>query len=76
MSDWGWALLLKPAIGLAMIAAYYFGIIVPLRWANRNLPDSKLKRFLFKERGKRDPSYWSVGDVGRRSGSGSGTELQ
>lgn len=55
-------MLLKPVIGLAMIVAYYFGIIVPLRWAKRRLPPSKWKDALFRERGS--------------SGGGPGTKLE
>ena len=29
---------------------YYFFLIVPLRWLDRKLPDSRIKRVLFRER--------------------------
>lgn len=69
-----WALLLKPMMGLALIAAYYFVIVKGLRWLHRKLPDSKITRFLFKERGK--SSYWSVVDQGGGGRSGSGRYLK
>lgn len=80
MSEWGWALLLKPLAGFAMIAAYYFFIIKGLRWLYPRLPKSKLVDALFRERFSNNtpeygPEYESVrkGGTGR---SGSGTELQ
>lgn len=54
MPNWAFALLLKPLIAMAMVALYYFGIIVPLRWAQRRLPDNAFWRFLFRERGHRN----------------------
>lgn len=30
----------------------YFGLVLPLRWLDRKLPDTKLKRLLFTERGQ------------------------
>ncbi len=74
------ALLLKPAIGLVLIAAYYFLIIKGLRWLYPRLPKSRLTDALFRERGKSapeyGPGYGSVGDEGRSGSSGAGRELQ
>lgn len=52
MPAWLLALLLKPVIGVAIVAAYYFGIVVPLRRAERRLPNNAFWRFLFRERGR------------------------
>lgn len=81
MNSWGWSLLLKPVIGLAMIAAYYFVIIKGLRWLYPRLPKNRLVEALFRERGKGvepqyGPGHDSVVRERRSSGSGSGTELQ
>lgn len=76
---WSWALLLKPAIGLAMIFAYWLVIIRGLRWLYPRLPKSRLVDALFRERGKGvAPQYGPRSVVGERRGgsSGSGTELQ
>lgn len=81
MPAWSWSLLLKPVIGLALIAAYYLVIIRGLRWLYPRLPKNRLVQTLFLERGKDvapqyGPGYESVVDERRRGGSGSGTELQ
>jgi hypothetical protein len=52
MPAWLLALLLKPLIGVAIVAAYYFGIVLPLRRAERRLPKNAFLRFLFRERGR------------------------
>lgn len=54
---WLWGILLKLAIAPVLVAIYYFGIVVPLRWAYRNLPPSPLKDALFKKRGGGAPDY-------------------
>ena len=54
---WVWVLLLKALIVPVLIAVYYFGIVLPLRWAYRALPPSPLKDALFKKRGGGDPDY-------------------
>jgi hypothetical protein len=51
---WVLALGLKPLIAVAIVALYYFGIIAPLRWIERRLPNNAFVRFLFRERGRRD----------------------
>lgn len=81
MSGWTWALLLKPAIGLAMIFAYWFVIIRGLRWLYPRLPKNRLVDALFRERIKNNdpeygPEYESIVRKRRGSCSGSGTELQ
>lgn len=78
--SWGWALLLKPVIGLAMIVAYYLFIIKGLRWVYPRLQKSKLVEALFRERGNIPPSYGpgyrSVVRKRRGGSGGSGAELQ
>ncbi len=54
MQSWGWALLLKPLLFVLFVAAYYFGIIVPLRWVRRRYPNNRVIHFLFRERGRYD----------------------
>lgn len=44
-------LLFKPLLAVAFVAAYYFGIIVPIRWMRRRLPNHPVVEFLFRERG-------------------------
>ena len=77
---WGWALLLKPIAGFAMIAAWYYLVIRVLRWIYPRLPKNRFVDALFRERGNTPPEYGpgyeSVVDERRRGGSGSGTELQ
>jgi len=79
MNGWSWSLLLKPLIGFAMIAAYYFFIIKGLRWLYPRLPKNRLVDALFRERGKTAPEYGpGYKSVRKRGagGSGSGSELQ
>lgn len=49
MEPWGWALLLKPVIGLAMIVAVFGGarLLAWLLW--HVIPDGKIKRELFRK---------------------------
>lgn len=51
MTGLGWALLLKPLIVVAMFAAWYFLVLVPLRLLYRRLPKNRVVEFLFRERG-------------------------
>lgn len=82
MDGWTKALLLKPLIGLALIAAYYFFIIKFLRWLYRVLPKHRFVDALFRERGKKAPDYGpdyehgSVVNDGRQRGGGASRELQ
>lgn len=46
------ALVMKPVIGFALALAYFFVLLLSLRWVERKLPDSRIKRFLFRERGR------------------------
>ena len=53
---WGWALLLKPFIGIAVLAVV-FGLPMLLVWLLRPLfPAGRLKDVLFRERGGERPS--------------------
>lgn len=54
MPAWAFALLLKLPIAVGMVVAYYVGIILPLRWLHRRLPNNAVVRFLFRERGRHD----------------------
>ena len=55
MESWGWALLLKPFVGLAIFAAV-FGVPMLLVWLLRPVfPRGRLKDFLFRERGTQRP---------------------
>lgn len=47
---------MKPLFAIGLIALYYFALIVPLRWLDKRLPDTPLKRFLFRERGRYRPA--------------------
>lgn len=62
MPSWLLALGLKPLIAVAIVAAYFFGIIVPLRWLERRLPNNAFVRFLFRER-------WRQRSAGRPANS-------
>jgi hypothetical protein len=44
------ALLIKPLALVAFVAAYYFLIIVPVRWLRRKYPNSKWANFLLRDR--------------------------
>ena len=55
MPEWGWALLLKPFIGL-LVLAVVFGIPMLLaRLLRPVFPRGRLKEFLFRERGGQRP---------------------
>lgn len=57
MEPWGWALLLKPVIGLVMIVVIFGGarLLAWLLWYV--IPDGKIKRELFrKERDGASPA--------------------
>lgn len=57
MESWLLALLLKPVLFVLMAAAYYFVIILGLRWLYPRLPKSRFVDFLFVERANRKPDY-------------------
>ena len=64
MGSWGWALLLKPVIGVVVIAAI-FGVPMLLAILLRPLfPAGRLKDFLFRERGGERPGR--AADSGQR----------
>lgn len=44
-------------MAMAVVVVYYFTIIKGLRWLARTLPDSRVKEFLFRERGSCPPQY-------------------
>lgn len=51
MDSWGWALLLKPFVGI-VIFAVVFGVPMLLVWLLRPVfPRGRIKDFLFRERG-------------------------
>lgn len=51
MDSWGWALLLKPFVGITIFAVV-FGVPMLLVWLLRPMfPKGRLKDFLFRERG-------------------------
>ena len=52
MSAWLPTLALKPMIAVGIVVSYYFGIILPLRWLRRRLPNNAVVQFLFRERGR------------------------
>lgn len=55
MKGWLLALGLKPLLALAIVAGYYFGILLPVRWLRRRLPNNRVVDFLFRERGRHRP---------------------
>jgi hypothetical protein len=75
MTGWQLSLLLKPAITLAMAAAYFAVIVLGLRWLYPRLPKNKVVDFLFRERGNRRPDY-GPGFSGVRGGAARMPEVQ
>ncbi len=64
----GWllALVLKPLIAIAIVAAYYVLVIQGLRWLYPRLPKNKFVDFLFRERSNRIPDYGPTAGLPQR----------
>lgn len=51
MEGWSWGVLLKPAIGLVLVVAYYVVVYRGSKWLGRFIPEGRIKEALFRERG-------------------------
>ncbi len=51
MPDWAVVIAMKIVAAWFLAALYYFGLLRPLEWIRRRLPDARWVDVLFRERG-------------------------